>query len=89
MSGLYKNTIHLQLLAVITTTNNNIHLQLLTVITITNNNMYIVVYSQHPYCCVNNIVLTRFMKQSHFHLRMCSLNLFNSYLLLSILFYVL
>ena len=27
-----------------------------------NNNIYIVVYSQHPYCCVNNIVLALFLK---------------------------
>ena len=30
---------------------------------INNNNIYIVVYSQHPYCCVNNFVLTLFLKQ--------------------------
>ena len=31
---------------------------------INNNNIYI--YSQHPCCCVNNIVLTLFLKQSIF-----------------------
>ena len=31
---------------------------------INNNNIYI--YSQHPYCCVNNIVLTPFLKHSKF-----------------------
>ena len=46
---------------------------------INNNNIYIVVYSQHPYCCINNIVLTRFLKQSQFDVLICSLNLFHSH----------
>ena len=46
---------------------------------INNNNIYIVVYSQHPYCYVNNIVLTLFLKQSKFDVLICSLNLFNSH----------
>ena len=29
---------------------------------INNNNIYIVVFSHHPYCCVNNIL---FLKQSN------------------------
>ena len=44
---------------------------------INNNNIYI--YSQHPYCCVNNIVLTLFLKQSKFDVLICSLNLFHSH----------
>ena len=42
------------------------------------NHTHIVVYSQHPYCCVNNIVLTLFMKQSKYDVLICSLNLFHS-----------
>ena len=42
-------------------------------------NTNIVVYSQHPYCFVNNIVLTLFMKQSKFDVLICSLNLFHSH----------
>ena len=42
---------------------------------INNNNMYI--YSQHPYRCVNSIVLTLFLKQSKFDVLICSLNLFH------------
>ena len=42
---------------------------------INNNNIYI--YSQHPYCCENNIVLTLFVKQSKFDILICSLNLFH------------
>ena len=34
---------------------------------------------EHPYCCVNNIVLTLFLKQSKFDVRICSLNLFHSH----------
>ena len=45
---------------------------------INNNIIYIVVYSQHTYRCVNNIVLTLFFKQSNFDLLICSLNLFHS-----------
>ena len=39
--------------------------------------MYI--YSQHPYYCVNNIVLTLFLKQSKVDVLICSLNLFHSH----------
>ena len=46
---------------------------------INNNNIYIVVYSQHPYCCVNNFVLVLFLKQSKFDVLICSLNLFHSH----------
>ena len=46
---------------------------------INNNTIYIVVYSQHPYCCVNNIVLALFLKQSKFDVLICSLNLFHSH----------
>ena len=35
-----------------------------------------VVYSQHPYCGVNNIVLSIFLKQPKFDVLICSLNLF-------------
>ena len=45
---------------------------------INNNNIYMVVYIQHPYCCVNNIVLTLFLKQSKFDVLICSFNLFYS-----------
>ena len=38
---------------------------------INNNNTYFVVYSPHPYCCVNNIVLTLFLKQSKFDVLIC------------------
>ena len=37
------------------------------------------IYSQHPYCCVNNIVLALFLKQSKFDVLICSLNLFQSH----------
>ena len=37
-----------------------------------------VVSSQHPYCCVNNIVLILLLKQSKFDVLICSLNLFHS-----------
>ena len=42
---------------------------------------YITIYIhiQHPYCCVNNIVLTLFLKQSTFDVLICSLNLFHSH----------
>ena len=46
---------------------------------INNNNINIVAYSLHPYLCVNNIVLTLFMKQSKFDVLICSLNLFHSH----------
>ena len=46
---------------------------------INNNNILIVVYSQHPYCCVNNIVLTLFLKLSKFDVLICSLSLFHSH----------
>ena len=46
---------------------------------ITNNNIYIVVYSRHPYCCVNNIVLTLFLKQSKLDVIIFSLNVFHSH----------
>ena len=39
---------------------------------INNNNIYIVVYSQHPYCCVNSIILTLFLKESEIDVRICS-----------------
>ena len=46
---------------------------------INSNNIYIVVYSQHPYCCVNNNVLKLFLKQSKFDVLICSFNLFHSH----------
>ena len=36
-----------------------------------NNNMMMVVSSQHPYCCVDNIVLKLFLKQSKFGVLVC------------------
>ena len=39
---------------------------------INNNNIYIVVYSKHPYCCENTIVLTLFLKQSKLGILICS-----------------
>ena len=38
-----------------------------------------IVYSHHPYDCVNNIVLTLFLKQSKFDVLICSFNLFHSH----------
>ena len=44
------------------------------------NNTNIIINSQHPYyCCVNNIVLTLFLKQSKIDVLICSLNLFHSH----------
>ena len=56
------------------------HLQSLTVSKQKEKNMSninIVIYSQHPYCCVNNIVLT--LKQSKFDVLIHLLNLFHSH----------
>ena len=38
-----------------------------------------VVYSQHPYCCVNKIILRLFLKQSKCDVLICLPNLFYSY----------
>ena len=43
-----------------------------------NNNNISTIFTQHPYCCVNNIVLTLFLNESKFDVRIHSLNLFHS-----------
>ena len=45
---------------------------------INNNNIY-TIFTQHPYCCVNNIALTLFLNESKFDVRIHSLNLFHSH----------
>ena len=40
-----------------------------------NNNSIIILFTQHPYCCVNNIVLTLFLNSAKFDVHIHSLNL--------------
>ena len=44
-----------------------------------NNNYISTIFTQHPYCCVNNIVLTLFLNESKVDVRIHSLNLFHSH----------
>ena len=44
-----------------------------------NNNNILTIFTQHPYCCVNNIVLTLFLNESKVDVRIHSHNLFHSH----------